>query len=142
MKEIIKVSVILVCSIGSINQAMSWGLSDLDPTNKNSALRKGAKNIDPTNPNGNMGKDLHAKIKICNNARTTVNYKIGSNRSSLRHNYCESWQFAGQANISFDDGQATTKKYLLNDGKYTFSSFILGSPNALHKRSYIDLQRN
>ena len=48
MKILTKFVTILVCSLGFVSQGMSWGLSDLDPINKNSGVRKGAKQLDPT----------------------------------------------------------------------------------------------
>lgn len=121
MNRLIKASLILVCTIVT-NQAYSWGLSDLDPTNKNSAIRKQAKDLDPTNPNGSMGKDLHAKINVCNETQGTISYNVSGTEAGIQSGYCDDWTTQGQAVVSFAYmyGSGRPKRYTVNDGNYAF----------------------
>jgi len=56
MKILINLGFIIFCFASTVNQAMSFGFSDLDPFNKNSAIRKGSKELDPTNRHSGVRK--------------------------------------------------------------------------------------
>lgn len=117
-----------------------WGLSDLDPTNKNSGIRQTGRDIDPTNPNGRLGRDLHAKFSVCNKTNGKVSYAVGNRSSSLNKGQCHNWTTTGQALINFDRGFASGyqgKSYTLNDGKYYFTNV-----NWKQTGKGIDLRKN
>ncbi len=123
MKKKFQIIAIIGFSFGITTQAISWGLSDLDPTNKNSALRKGVKDIDPTNPNGSMGKDLHARVTICNDTNGNVYYTLGGRQYTLARGQCNRGNFRGQPLITFDKSFVNGSQwhsYTLNDGTYSF----------------------
>jgi hypothetical protein len=101
MNRLIKASIILVGTFLVANQAFSLGLSDFDPTNKNSEIRKRGRDMDPTNPNGSMGKDLHAKVNICNETQGVISYNVSGKDASIQSGYCDKWTTSGQAVVSF-----------------------------------------
>ncbi len=127
LKKILLGTAAISIAFGSIinfqQPAEAGFFKDLDPTNKNSIIRKTGRRIDPTNPNGYVGRDLHAKFKLCNKTNTTVLYSIVAKSASLRPGACVNWTTTGQAALSFDRAFAPgyqRKTYTLNDGEYLF----------------------
>ncbi|MGB3641029.1 MAG: hypothetical protein WBA39_26140 [Rivularia sp. (in: cyanobacteria)] len=127
LKKIILGTAAIGISFGSIinfqQPAEAGFFKDLDPTNKNSIIRKTGRRIDPTNPNGYVGRDLHAKFKLCNNTSATVRYSLGSRRAALSPKSCVKWTTTGQTPLSFDKASRRgyqRQTYNLNDGQYFF----------------------
>ena len=86
-------------------------------------VRKAGRRINPIDPNSYVGRDLHAKFKICNRTNTTVYYSLLARSDSLRPGRCVKWTTKGQAVISFDRSFLRgyqRKTYSLNDGNYSF----------------------
>ena len=131
LKKIILGTAAMGIAFGSIinfqQPAEAGFFKDLDPFNKNSAIRKGGRRIDPTNPNGYVGRDLHAKFKLCNKTSSTVRYSIVAKSASLRPGACVKWTTTGQAPLSFDKSFVRGNQrqtYTLNDGEYFFENVM------------------
>jgi len=128
-------STILALSLASViaraERALSWGLSDLDPTSPSSGVRRGLRQLDPTDPNSDMGKDLHAKIKLCNNTGTTISYTMDDNLRNIVSGSCTTWTVTGKGWLRFDREFRSGyqgKTYRLNDGTYDFVSVTWPGP--------------
>ncbi len=135
-KLIITIGIVLACSAGIVNNTFAGYSWD--------KFKEDLSDIDPTNPNGSMGRDLHAKIRLCNKTNGTVHYAMGTSKASLKRGHCVSWTIRGQGSIGFDREFRRGyqgKTYRLNDGTYNFINANWPVPNFNGNMPGIDIRR-